>query len=198
MESPTSRRTPQLLILVILFASAPCFAEDPYSKQAQDLGKPIGAGARQGVDATRGEMVLIRDVATRPAYRPAPPGVALIANPSPQREVARTLGSDDGFAELSDDDYASMGANASLQGVGEHGGRPPTTVERMTGTAVTGTLGRVAGSDGLLNGNNLSHTINGSVGAVGNATRGIGDTVMGALSQFPMGTPAAAAGGPGH
>ncbi len=72
MESPTSRRMPPLLILVILFASAPCLAEAPYGKQAQDLGKPIGAGARQGVDPVAGEMVLIRDVATRPAYRTAP------------------------------------------------------------------------------------------------------------------------------
>lgn len=200
MESPTSRRMPPLLILVILvaaFASAPCLAEDPYSQQAQDLGKPVGAGARQGVNPVAGEMVLIRDVATRPAYRSAPPGVALIANPSPQREIGRTLGTDDGFAELSDDDYASMGATANLQGAADHGGRPATTVERMTGSAVTGTLGRVAGTDGLLNGNNLSHTINGSVGAVGNATRGIGDQVMGALSQFPLGAPAAATG-PGH
>ncbi len=199
MESPTSRRTPQLLILVILFASAPCLAEEfPKIPQAQDQGKPVGAGARQGVYATPGEMTLIRDVATRPAYRPAPPGVATIANPSPVRDLARTLGTDDGFAELTDDDYAAMGSSASQQGMRGTPGGNVTTVERMTGSAVSGTLGRVAGSDGLLGGNNLSQSINGPVGAVGNATRGIGDTVMGALSQFPLGVPASTGNGPGN
>lgn len=199
MESPSSRRTPQLLILVILLASAPCLAEDfPRIPQAQDAGKPVGAGARQGVYANPGEMTLIRDVATRPAYRPAPPGLATIANPSPSRDLARTLGTDDGFSELSDDDYAAMGSSAGLQGTSAAQGGHVTTVERMTGSAVTGTLGRVAGSDGLLSGNNLSQSINGPVGAVGNATRGIGDTVMGALSQFPLGVPAGAGNGPGN
>jgi len=189
---------PQLLILAILLASAPCLADEfPQIPQPMDQGKPVGAGARQGVYGVPGEMVLIRDVATRPAYRPAPPGVATIANPSPARELARTLGTDDGFAELSDDDYASMGSSAGTLGLaGGHGGTP-TTVERMTGTAVTGTLGHLAGSDGLLSGNNLNQSINGPVGAVRTATGGIGDTVMGALSQFPLGAPAAA-GGPGH
>ncbi|MDG2524476.1 chaplin family protein [Stenotrophomonas sp. HITSZ_GD] len=199
MESPTPRRTPQLLILVILLASAPCLADEfPKIPQAQDHGKPVGAGARQGVYASPGEMTLIRDVATRPAYRPAPPGVATIANPSPARDLARTLGTDDGFAELSDDDYAAMGSGAGLPGTHGAQGGTVTTVERMTGSAVTGTLGRVAGSDGLLSGNNLSQSINGPVGAVGNATRGIGDTVMGALSQFPLGAPAGTGHGPGN
>ncbi|KRG41129.1 hypothetical protein ARC20_11835 [Stenotrophomonas panacihumi] len=148
--------------------------------------------------ATPGEMTLIRDVATRPAYREAPPGVATIANPSPVRELARTLGTDDGFAELTDDDYAAMGSSAGPQGMRGAQGGNVTTVERMTGSAVSGTLGRVAGSDGLLSGNNLSQSINGPVGAVGNATRGIGDTVMGALSQFPLGVPASTGNGPGN
>ncbi|HYG06443.1 MAG TPA: hypothetical protein VD865_08515 [Stenotrophomonas sp.] len=178
--------------MLILLASTPCLA----TEQPVDKGMPIGAGARQGVDARPGEMVLVRDVATRPAYRPAPPGLATIANPSPRQELARTLGTDDGFAEMSDDDYAAMGADAGVQSGVAHNGRPPTTVERMTGTAVTGTLGRVAGSDGLLSGNNLSRSINGPVGAVGNATRGIGDHVLGALAQFPLGTPATT--GPGN
>ena len=34
-----------------------------------------------------GEIVLLRDVAARPAYRMAPPGMALIADPKPQREL---------------------------------------------------------------------------------------------------------------
>ena len=45
------------------------------------------SGARQGVKAQAGEIVLLRDAA-RPAYRMAPPGMALIADPKPQREIA--------------------------------------------------------------------------------------------------------------
>ena len=53
----------------------------------------VGAsGARQGVKAQPGEIVLLRDVAARPAYRMAPPGMALIADPKPQREIATSLG----------------------------------------------------------------------------------------------------------
>ena len=36
--------------------------------------------------------------------------------------------------------------------------------------------------------------LDGPLGAVGNTTRGIGDTVRGALSQFPLGAPAQAGG----
>jgi len=101
----------------------------------------LASGARQGVKAQPGEIVLLRDVSTRPAYRPAPPGMALIADPSPRKELGTALGAG-GMSELSDDDYASMG---------------------------------------------------GPMGAVGGATRGIGDQVRGALAQFPLGQPA----GPG-
>ncbi len=50
------------------------------------------SGARQGVKAQPGEIVLLRDVSARPAYRMAPPGMALIADPKPQREIATALG----------------------------------------------------------------------------------------------------------
>ncbi|WP_313343321.1 hypothetical protein [Stenotrophomonas sp.] len=147
------------------------------------------SGARQGVKSQPGEMVLLRDVSARPAYRPAPPGMALIAEPSPKREVANALGTPAGMDELSDDDYASLGSSTGA-GVGH----PQTTVERVTGTTVTNSLGNVTGDGGVLAGNSLSNSINGPMGAVGNATRGIGDQVRGALGQFPLGQPA---GGPG-
>lgn len=70
------------------------------------------SGARQGVKAQPGEIVLLRDVSARPAYRMAPPGMALIADPKPQREIAAALGAGapaNGMDELSDEDYAGMG-----------------------------------------------------------------------------------------
>lgn len=198
MDSPNTRRKPipRVLLVVLLVATAPCLAQEGrLASGAAD--RPAGAGARAGIQPVPGEMVLLRDVSTRPAYRPAPPGVALIANPSPTRELASTLGTDDGFAELSDEDFAGMGSGSGAATAAPQAGQA-TTVERMTSGVVAGSLGRVAGSDGLLSGNNLGQSINGPVSQVGNATRGIGDQVLGALSQFPLMGQPAAAGGPGH
>lgn len=140
------------------------------------------SGARQGVKAQPGEIVLLRDVAARPAYRMAPPGIALIADPKPQREIAAALGSGDrasGMDELSDADYAGMGAG-NITPTAAPGG---TTVERVTQQALGGMLGR--NGDGIV-GSSLGGAMSGPLGAVGNSTRGIADTVRGALGQFPL------------
>jgi hypothetical protein len=150
----------------------------------------VASGARQGVKAQPGEIVLLRDVSTRPAYRMAPPGVALIADPKPQREIAAALGAGNpssGMDKLSDEDYAGMGAGHSAALAPAHG----TTVERVTQQALGGTLGR--GSDNTI-GSSLGGALGGPLGAVGNSTRGIGDTVRGALAQFPLQGPAQAGG----
>ncbi len=155
------------------------------------LTAPVAAhasGARQGVKAQPGEIVLLRDVSTRPAYRPAPPGMALIADPSPKREVGQALGTSTGMDELSEDDYAALGSNT-----GSGVGHAQTTIERVTGNTVNSTLGKVTDS-GMLSGGQFSNAIGGPMGAVTGATRGIGDQVRGALAQFPLGQPT---GGPG-
>lgn len=148
------------------------------------------SGARTGVKAQPGEMVLLRDVSARTAYRPAPPGIALIADPTPNQEISGALGTSNGMDELGDDDFASMGSNT---GVGS-AGHQQTTVERVTGGTINATLGK-ATQNGVLSGSGLTQSMSTPLNAVGNATRGIGDTVRGALSQFPMG--GQPAGGPG-
>jgi hypothetical protein len=150
----------------------------------------LASGARQGVKPQPGEIVLLRDVSARPAYRPAPPGMALIADPSPRRELGSALGAG-GMSELSDDDYAAMGSGMADGLANGHG---QTTVERVTTGVVGGTLGRVTGGDGMLSGNQMTRAIGGPMGAVGGATRGIGDQVRGALAQFPLGQPAGQGG----
>ncbi|AEM51421.1 hypothetical protein [Stenotrophomonas maltophilia] len=148
------------------------------------------SGARQGVKAQPGEIVLLRDVSARPAYRMAPPGMALIADPKPQREIASALGTggaSTGMDELSDEDYAGMGAGQAAAAASPRG----TTVERVTQQALGGTLGR--SSDGMV-GSSLGGALGGPLGAVGNSTRGIGDSVRGALAQFPLQGPAPAGG----
>jgi hypothetical protein len=52
----------------------------------------LAADAQQAVKTRPGDIVLLRNVSTRPAYRLAPPGMALMVDPSPRHEIARTLG----------------------------------------------------------------------------------------------------------
>lgn len=153
-------------------------------------GTAQASGARQGVKPQPGEIVLLRDVSTRPAYRMQPPGMALIADPSPRKELAAALGAG-GMDELTDADYAGMESGLADMTASGHG---QTTVERVTSGVVGGTLTRVTGEGGALSGSQLSRTIGGPMGAVGGATRGIGDQVRGALSQFPLGQPAGGGG----
>ncbi len=153
-------------------------------------GLADASGARQGVTARPGEVVLLRDVPVRPAYRPAPAGQALIADPSPRREVSAALGTPiGGMDELGDDDFAGLGATPPRA----HAAAGTTTVERVTQTALGGAVGRLGNPDGVLGGNQLGAAVSGPLGAVGNATSGIGASVRGALAQFPLGRPA---GGP--
>lgn len=148
---------------------------------------PVGAfaaDAHQAVKANPGDIVVLRNVSTRPAYRPAPPGMALMVDPSPRHEITRTLGTE----ELSDADYASLDAAAP----GQRGGHG-TVVEQMIGGALGGALNGNNGHSGV-SGDGVSNVVAGPLGAVGNTTRGIGDQVRGALSQLPGMTPSAAAG----
>lgn len=141
------------------------------------------SGARQAVTPRHGEMVLLREVSTRPAYRPQPPGMALIVDPSPQRELGSTLGTATGMEELGEADYASLGAGAPMQGPAGN------TISQVTGQAVNGSLGRVLGREGMVSGSRLGGAISGPMGNVGRATAGIADHVRGALGQFPLAQP---------
>jgi hypothetical protein len=144
----------------------------------------FAADAHQAVKPKPGDIVVLRNVSTRPAYRPAPPGMALMVDPSPRHEITRALGTE----ELSDADYASLDATAP----GLRGGHG-TVVEQMVGGALGSTLNGGSGHPGV-SGNGVSNVVAGPLGAVGNTTRGIGDQVRGALSQLPGMTPSAAAG----
>jgi hypothetical protein len=138
----------------------------------------LAADAHTGVHADPGEIVLLRDVNARHAYRPAPPSVALIADPTPTREIQQSLGT----GELSDEDFAAMSS-------GHVDARGSATMpEQMTTRALQGSLGRITGDNAVLSGGSLTRSVGGVTGAVTGATRGIGPTITGALSQFPLGT----------
>lgn len=138
----------------------------------------LAADAHQAVKPEPGEIVLLRDVSARQAIRSAPPGMALIMDPSPKREIDMMLGT----GELSDAEYASLGAGAA-------DAQSRTTVELMIGRAVGGSLTGTASGNGTLAAGGIVQPIGVSTGGVGGATRGFADQVNGALSQFPMVSP---------
>lgn len=147
-------------------------------------GTVVAADAHRAVQAKPGEIVMLRNVATRPAYRQAPPGMALIVNPSPKHEIDSALGT----GELSDADYASLDASPGA------GQTHATTVEHMVGNALGGALGAGPSGRNEVASNGMSQVIAGPMGAVGGTTRGIGDQVQGALSALPGMTALPAAG----
>ncbi len=143
------------------------------------------ADAHKAVQAKPGEMVLLRNVSARPAARQAPPGMALIANPSPRDNLSAALGAN----ELSDDDYANLDASSSGPR-GAHG----TAAERMVNSALGGSLGTSQNRTGGVAGNGFSNLIGGPTGAIGRTTGGIDNQIQGALSQLPGMTPTPAGG----
>lgn len=154
---------------------------------AAGIGFPamaLGADAHQAVQAKPGEIVLLRNVATRPADRAAPPGMALIVNPSPQHELDGALG----LGELSDDDYANLGASPAS------GQAHATSVQVMVDRALGGSTGGQAGLRTNAASSGMSQAMGGPMGALNNATGGIGNQVQGALSALPGMTPSTAGG----
>lgn len=143
----------------------------------------LAADAHMAVHAKPGDIVLLRNVSTRPAYRPAPPGLALMVDPSPRHELSRALDT----GELSDDEYASLGATPV------QGDQRSSVIGQLASGALDGSLG----DNGRLGapGNGVSNLISGPLGTVGNTTRGLGDQVRGALTALPgFSAPAAASG----
>lgn len=142
------------------------------------------SGARKAVHARPGEIVLLRDVSARHAVVGKPPGMALIVDPTPGSNIDRALGT----GELSDEEYASIGAASA--------GGPMPGITQITGRAMA-PLGALTSGNGTASGNGISQAMGVSMGAVGNVTRGVGDQVRGALSQFPLGAPPAGNAPPG-
>ncbi|NYZ61303.1 hypothetical protein [Luteimonas deserti] len=145
------------------------------------------AGARTGVEPRHGEMVLLREVGARHAVRPAPPGIALIADPTPNRQLLPVLA--DG--ELSDADFRGLDTGPQTGGAAPSGAGLAAPMVRTLGSAGLGGPTRDAG--GLQATGTLAGA-GGPLGAVGQATRGIAGHVTGALSQLPLGQPAGGRG----
>ncbi len=147
------------------------------------------AGARTGVHANHGEMVLLRDVNARQAVRPVPPSVGLIVDPTPTAQLAPLLAN----GELSDADFLALDTGNQLApGPGQSTGHMAATVGSAIGGALGGGVRDAgdAGASGNPLGSGVGGALGGALGTVGASTRGIGAHVSGALSQFPLGQPA--------
>lgn len=131
------------------------------------VGMAAAGGARIGVEPRHGEMVLLRDVNARPAYRPAPPSIALIVDPTPNAQLLPALA--DG--ELSDADFEGMSTGNTL-GSAPAAGSAVEQALQSVGLG-GGSRGDASSSPGLSAG---------PAGAVGATTSRIGGTVTGALS----------------
>lgn len=128
------------------------------------------ADAHTAVQAKPGEIVLLRTVPTRPAVRVAPPGLALIADPTPNDQLGTGLAA----IELSDSETAAIGA-------------PVQRATSVLGAALTGgaPLAPRSGADpGSTSRGAPSHAS--PLGAVGSATRGVGSQITGALQSLPF------------
>lgn len=145
------------------------------------------AGARTAVQPQHGEMVLLRDVNARHAVRPAPPSLGLIVDPTPNRQLVPALAS----TELSDADFLTLDTGQQVQAAPASGGLAAPMVRTLSGPTLGGTSRDAAG---LPQPGALASGASGPLGAVGNATRGIGGHVTGALSQLPFGQPAGGRG----
>lgn len=134
---------------------------------------------REGVTAKHGEIVLIRSVPTRTAYRTAPAGMALIIDPSPRNELESALGN---TGELTDAEYAAIGSgpvNHIAGSVKAQTGVLATDMQRNDGTRVP-----VQGANGGVS----------PMGAVGASTRAAGDQLRSILGAMPIPTNASNGG----
>ncbi|GLQ91746.1 hypothetical protein [Dyella acidisoli] len=139
-------------------------------------------GARVAQKAKPGEIVVTRNVATRPADRsPTAPGMALMVSASPNPQLVNGLTGASGPGEISDAEIASLNAGritASMPG--------QNSMQHALNTALGTNIG--GNSAGAASSNGVSNTLSAPAGggAVVDGTRNISDQVSNALSQIPV------------
>ncbi|MET0327421.1 MAG: hypothetical protein ABW163_01475, partial [Luteimonas sp.] len=122
------------------------------------------AGARNGVHPVGGEIVVLREVSSRNAVRAGPPGLALIVDPTPNRQLMPSLPG----GELSDADFLALDTGNQVQGAMRGNGGIAAPVTQV----LTGTLG------GGANARDASGVQ--GAGTLGAATGGVSGMVTGA------------------
>jgi hypothetical protein len=144
----------------------------------------LADGAHVAQKAGPGDIVLIRNVAARPADRnPTAPGMALMVNASPNPQLNNAINGNGAAGEMTDTEIADLTSNIS----GGRGSSGQNSMQRSLDSALgINTGGNSAG--GAAN-NGVSNLVGGPAGAGGSvtdSTRSIGDQVTNAVSQIPM------------
>ena len=139
-------------------------------------------GAHVAQKAGPGDIVLIRNVAARPADRnPTAPGLALMVNPSPNPQLSNSLSGGGNTGEMTDTEIADLTAGIS-SGNGSNGQSMQRSLNAALGVNNGGNSAGAAS-------NGVSNLVGGPAGAAGSvtdSTRSIGDQVTNAVSQIPM------------
>lgn len=135
-------------------------------------------GTRVAQKAKPGEIVLIRNVAARPADRPpTAPGMALMVSASPNPQLGNSITGSNGPGEMTDAEIANLNAGPQAGGVSVL----PNS-QRSLSVALDTHSGRTTVSN-----NGVSNTLSAPAGgAVVDSTRNIGDQVTNAISQIPL------------
>jgi hypothetical protein len=142
-------------------------------------------GAHVAQKAGPGDIVLIRNVATRPADRnPIAPGMALMVNASPNPQLNNAISGNGNTGEMTDTEIGDLTANVSA-GNGNSG---QNSMQRSLNSALgINTGGNSAGGNASNNGvSNLVAGPAGAAGSITDSTRSLGDQVTNAVSQIPM------------
>jgi hypothetical protein len=142
-------------------------------------------GAHVAQKAQPGDIVLLRNVAARPADRnPTAPGMALMVNASPNPQLGNSLNGSGNTGEMTDTEIDDLTAGVS-------NGRGNTGQSNMQ-HSLNAALGVNSGGNSAgaaSTGNGVSNLVSGPAGAAGSvadSTRGIGAQVSNAVSQIPM------------
>jgi hypothetical protein len=134
--------------------------------------------------AGEGEIILLREVPPRIAYREATPGPVISkVNASPRQQVINALDGTTAGRELSDDEFAQVGTGKPALG----GDGPISTLPAALGSAGLNLGGGTIAGGASANLGGMNALIGAGAGAVGQATQGIGRTVNGMLGSMPAG-----------
>lgn len=138
----------------------------------------VADGTRVAQKAKPGEIILIRNVAARPADRPpTAPGMALMVSASPNPQLGNAITGSGGPGEITDAEIADLNAGPRAGGMSV-----VSNTQRSLGVAMgTNTGGTTVSNNGV------SNTVSAPAGgAVADSTRNIGDQVTNAISQIPL------------
>lgn len=137
--------------------------------------------------ADEGEIIILREVSPRVAYREAQPGPVISkANVSPRQQVLDALDGAASGRELTDDEFALVDTGKPADGGNSPIAAISGTLDAAGARAGGGGTTAPGGASGVLGGMNALIGAAGG-GTVGRATQDIGKTVNSMVGSMPAG-----------